>query len=83
MSESTGFPDGVDMWYERREDGTKVLGLRIKQLPSAHLQGKKDQGLGIICVKVEIPFLKFNFLLKDNCFTEFCYFLSKLNMNQP
>jgi len=23
------------------------------------------------------------FLLKDNCFTEFCYFLSNLNMNQP
>ena len=23
------------------------------------------------------------FLLKDNCFTEFCCFLSKLNMNQP
>lgn len=31
MSESTGFPDGVDMWYERRKDGTKVLGLRIRQ----------------------------------------------------
>ena len=27
-------------------------------------------------------FLKFIFLLKDNCFTEF-YFLSNLNMNQP
>ena len=24
----------------------------------------------------------FNFLLKDNCFIEFCYFLSNLNMNQ-
>ena len=24
-----------------------------------------------------------NFLLKDNCFTEFCCFLSNLNMNQP
>ena len=23
------------------------------------------------------------FLLKDNCFTEFCHFLSNLNMNQP
>ena len=23
------------------------------------------------------------FLLKDNCFTEFCYFLSNLNINQP
>ena len=23
------------------------------------------------------------FLLKGNCFTEFCYFLSNLNMNQP
>ena len=23
------------------------------------------------------------FLLKDNCFTEFCCFLSNLNMNQP
>ena len=26
---------------------------------------------------------KFIFLLKDNCFTEFCCFLSNLNMNQP
>ena len=25
----------------------------------------------------------FIFLLKDNCFTEFCCFLSNLNMNQP
>ena len=25
----------------------------------------------------------FNFLLKDNCFTEFCCFLSNVNMNQP
>ena len=24
-----------------------------------------------------------NFLLKDNCFTEFCCFLSNLNTNQP
>ena len=23
------------------------------------------------------------FLLKNNCFTEFCYFLSNLSMNQP
>ena len=23
------------------------------------------------------------FLLKDNCFTEFCCFVSNLNMNQP
>ena len=31
-----------------------------------------------------INFLKFiYFLLKDNCFTEFCCFLSNLNMNQP
>ena len=28
-------------------------------------------------------FFKFIFLLKDNCFTEFCCFLSNLNMNQP
>ena len=30
-------------------------------------------------------FFLFNllFLLKDNCFKEFCYFLSNLNMNQP
>ena len=25
----------------------------------------------------------FTFQLKDNCFTEFCCFLSNLNMNQP
>ena len=28
-------------------------------------------------------FFSFYFLLKDNCFTEFCCFLSNLNMNQP
>ena len=28
-------------------------------------------------------FKQFIFLLKDNCFTEFCCFLSNLNMNQP
>ena len=29
------------------------------------------------------PFFKFIFLLKDNCFIEFCCFLSNLSMNQP
>ena len=28
-------------------------------------------------------FFKFIFLLKDNCFIEFCCFLSNLIMNQP
>ena len=28
-------------------------------------------------------FFNLYFLLKDNCFTEFCCFLSNLNMNQP
>ena len=28
-------------------------------------------------------FYFFIFLLKDNCFTEFCFFLSNFNMNQP
>ena len=32
----------------------------------------------------ELKLLKFiYFLLKDNCFTEFCCFLPNLNMNQP
>jgi len=30
-----------------------------------------------------LSFFKLIFLLKDNCFTEFCCFLSNLNMNQP
>ena len=30
-----------------------------------------------------VLFSLINFLLKDNCFTEFCFFLSNLNMNQP
>ena len=37
-------------------------------------------------VKTEAPcslFFLIYFLLKDNCFTEFCCFLSNLNMNQP
>ena len=35
-------------------------------------------------IQLKILYLKkFSFLLKDNCFTEFCCFLSNLNMNQP
>ena len=30
-----------------------------------------------------LPFFKLIFLLKDNCFIEFCCSLSNLNMNQP
>ena len=30
-----------------------------------------------------LHFFKFIFLLKNNCFTEFCFFFSNLNMNQP
>ena len=30
-----------------------------------------------------IVYFFIHFLLKDNCFTEFCYFLSNLNINQP
>ena len=34
--------------------------------------------------RITICFLNFTyFLLKDNCFTEFCCLLSNLNMNQP
>ena len=33
-------------------------------------------------IAAKIPFF-FLILLKDNCFTEFCYFLSNPNMNQP
>ena len=36
----------------------------------------------LTCVWVFILFFNL-FLLKNNCFTEFCYFLSNLNMNQP
>ena len=32
---------------------------------------------------MQIGFLINFFKLKDNCFTDFCCFLSKLNMNQP
>ena len=35
----------------------------------------------ISCIGRQILF--FFFVLKDNCFTEFCYFLSNLNTNQP
>ena len=31
----------------------------------------------------DVTLFKKIFLLKDNCFTEFCCFLSNLNMNQP
>ena len=33
--------------------------------------------------KGKLPQYLFIYLLKDNCFTEFCCFLSNLNMNQP
>ena len=32
---------------------------------------------------METEIVLFFFLLRDNCFTEFCYFLSNLNMNPP
>ena len=32
---------------------------------------------------IPLLFFLFIFLLKDNCFTEFCCFLSNLSMNQP
>ena len=35
------------------------------------------------CVHGTFLFFLIYFLLKDNCFTEFCCFLSNLNMNQP
>ena len=36
-----------------------------------------------IPVMLGAVFFLFIFLLKGNCFTEFCYFLSNINMNQP
>ena len=38
-----------------------------------------------ICSQSDVSafFFLIYFLLKDNCFTEFCCFLSNLNMNQP
>lgn len=47
----------------RRKDGTKVLGLRIRQTVTIYTftGEKKIQGLGIICVKVEITFLNLIF----------------------
>ena len=35
------------------------------------------------CLPSVLFFFLIFFLLKDNCFTELCYFLSNLNMNQP
>ena len=60
--------------------------LQLRQKPqryphSAHL------GEGLVslsaCVYEMLLFFNFFILLKDNCFTEFCCFLSNLNMNQP
>ena len=36
-----------------------------------------------IYIYFSILFFVFIFLLKDNCFTEFCCFLSNLSMSQP
>ena len=44
--------------------------------PHAAWQGQKQ-------LFVKISFLFTYFSLKDNCFTEFCCFLSNLKMNQP
>ena len=43
---------------------------------------------GQVCILAQLPsyyssFFKINFLLKDNCFTEFSCFPSNLNLNQP
>ena len=34
-------------------------------------------------VETVADFILFTFYLKDDCFTQFCCFLSNLNMNQP
>ena len=46
-----------------------------------------DSERTILCWKLYVQgrnsFFLFIFLLRDNCFTEFCCLLSNLNMNQP
>ena len=38
---------------------------------------------GSPCLSIFFSFKEFIVLLKDNCITEFCCFLSDINMNQP
>ena len=49
-------------------------------------RGGNESGAFVLSQFLSILFVLFlltYFLLKDNCFIEFCCFLSNLNMNQP
>ena len=62
--------------------GIKVAGRNINNLRYANdttIMAESEKELNSL-----LNFFKLiNFLLKDNCFTEFCCFQSNLNMNQP
>ena len=54
---------------------------QIRSLPSGNIQNN-DHAIYLQCTMKSTTFLIY-FLLKNNCFTEFCGFMSNLNMNQP
>ena len=53
----------------------KIQFLEFKAIPSAAIVNE-------LKLQRQSLFFLLYFLLKNNCFTEFCYFLSNLNMNQ-
>ena len=60
----------------------------VKESPKESYKSQKKISKGNVEAKIlhvcVFFFTKFiYFLMKDNCFTEFCCFLSNLNMNQP
>ena len=67
----------------------QLILLQMMSLPCSSASGTPDH---ILSYRLFADYLKtlgsfggflFIVLLKDNCFTEFCCFLSNLNMNQP
>ena len=71
----------VQKGWDKAQAGIKIAGRNINNLRYADdttLMAESEEELKSL-------FLNFFliFLLKDNCFIEFCCFLSDLSMNQP
>ena len=85
-----------DLIQQKFEPRTYWCDSRPKQFPfsvwpscrawmvnSWHLYQNESCYYCLHCINSKIHFLKFIFKLKNNCFTEFCWFLPYINMNQP
>ena len=79
--------DEIVWWYQRldRHEFEQALGVADNQASLAWCSawGHKDLDMTSWLNWTDSQEKHFIYLLKNNCLTEFCHFLSKLNMNQP